>query len=73
MALRITPVGEVSGTVLGFGETCLQTDLAVRGRAVAGVRMLRIDSQFSRAKLAPAHGLAHTHGSSHRPRTRSGQ
>jgi hypothetical protein len=46
VALRISPSGDVSGMALVFGSTCLKTELAIRGRAVAGTLRLRLGSQF---------------------------
>ena len=46
VALRISPSGKVSGMALVFGSTCLRTELAIRGRAVAGTLQLRLGSQF---------------------------
>ena len=52
LALRVSPSGEVSGLALIFGSTCLKTELAIRGRAVAGTLRLRLGSQF--LELSPA-------------------
>jgi hypothetical protein len=52
VALRISPSGHVSGMALIFGSTCLKTELAIRGRAVAGTLQLRLGSQF--VELSPA-------------------
>ena len=52
VALRISPSGEVSGMVLIFGSTCLKTELAIRGRAVAGTLRLHLGGQF--LELSPA-------------------
>jgi hypothetical protein len=52
VALKISPSGDVSGMALMFGSTCLKTELAIRGRAVAGTLRLRLGSQF--LELSPA-------------------
>ncbi len=52
VALKILPSGEVSGMALIFGSTCRKTELALRGRAVAGTLQLRLGSQF--LELSPA-------------------
>ena len=52
VALKISPSGNVSGMALTFGSTCLKTELAIRGRAVAGTLQLRLGSQY--LELAPA-------------------
>jgi hypothetical protein len=52
VALKISPSGNVSGMALVFGSTCLKTELAIRGRAVAGTLRLTIGSQF--LELFPA-------------------
>ncbi len=52
VALKISPSGNVSGMALIFGSTCLKTELALRGRAVAGTLQLRLGSQF--LELSPA-------------------
>jgi hypothetical protein len=46
VSLRISPVGEVSGTATVFGPTCLKSEVAVRGRAVAGLLQLRLGTLF---------------------------
>jgi hypothetical protein len=46
MVLRIAPTGEVSGMVLIFGESCIKTELTIRGRPGAGMLMLRLGSQY---------------------------
>jgi hypothetical protein len=46
VALKISPSGNVSGMALIFGSTCLKTELAIRGRAVAGTLRLRLGGQF---------------------------
>lgn len=45
LSLTISPSGQVSGMVLIFGATCLKTEIAIRGRAVGGVLLLRLGSQ----------------------------
>ena len=52
IALKVSPSGKVSGMALVFGSTCLKTELAIRGRAVAGTLQLRLGSQF--VELSPA-------------------
>jgi hypothetical protein len=52
VALKISPSGNVSGMALIFGSTCLKTELAIRGRAVAGTLRLRLGGQF--LELSPA-------------------
>jgi hypothetical protein len=52
VALKVSPSGKVSGMALVFGSTCLKTELAIRGRAVAGTLRLRLGSQF--LELSPA-------------------
>lgn len=52
VALKISPSGDVSGMALMFGSTCLKTELAIRGRAVAGTLRLRLGGQF--LELSPA-------------------
>ena len=52
IALKISPSGQVSGMALIFGSTCLKTELAIRGRAVAGTLRLALGSQF--LELSPA-------------------
>jgi hypothetical protein len=52
VALKISPSGKVSGMALVFGSTCLKTELAIRGRAVAGTLRLMLGSQF--LELSPA-------------------
>jgi class 3 adenylate cyclase len=52
VALKVSPSGTVSGMALVFGSTCLKTELAIRGRAVAGTLRLRLGSQF--LELLPA-------------------
>jgi hypothetical protein len=46
LSLRISPWGKVSGMVLIFGSTCLKTELALRGSAIAGMLRLRLGSQY---------------------------
>jgi hypothetical protein len=46
VALKISRLGQVSGMALIFGSTCLKTELAIRGRAVAGTLRLMLGSQF---------------------------
>jgi len=46
LSLRISPSGDVSGMMMVFGSTCLKTELAIRGRAVAGTLQLRLGSQY---------------------------
>jgi hypothetical protein len=52
VALKISPSGHVSGMALVFGSTCRKTELAIRGRAVAGTLQLRLGSQY--LELSPA-------------------
>jgi hypothetical protein len=52
VALKVSPSGKVSGMALVFGSTCLKTELAIRGRAVAGTLRLMLGSQF--LELSPA-------------------
>ncbi|HYR64759.1 MAG TPA: hypothetical protein VEP47_01460, partial [Reyranella sp.] len=52
IALKISPSGQVSGMALIFGSTCLKTELAIRGRAVAETLRLTLGSQF--LELSPA-------------------
>jgi hypothetical protein len=52
VALKVSPSGNVSGMALVFGSTCLKTELAIRGRAVAGTLRLRLGGQF--LELSPA-------------------
>jgi len=52
VALKISPSGNVRGMALVFGSTCLKTELAIRGRAVAGTLQLRLGSEF--LELSPA-------------------
>jgi len=52
VSLRIAPSGTVSGMALVFSSTCLKTELAIGGRAVAGTLRLRLGSQF--VELSPA-------------------
>jgi hypothetical protein len=52
VALKVSPSGHVSGMALVFGSTCRKTELAIRGRAVAGTLQLRLGSQY--LELAPA-------------------
>ena len=59
MALRITPAGEVSGMVLIFGESCVKTELTIRGRAGAGVLMLRLGSQYVELSKRDDQALLH--------------
>ncbi len=46
VSLRIAASGIVSGMALVFSSTCLKTELAIGGRAVAGTLRLRLGSQF---------------------------
>jgi hypothetical protein len=46
LALRISPVGDVSGMASVFGPTCLKTEVAVRGRVLAGHLQLRLGTQY---------------------------
>jgi class 3 adenylate cyclase len=46
LSLRISASGDVSGMMMVFGSTCLKTELAIRGRAVAGTLQLRLGSQY---------------------------
>jgi hypothetical protein len=46
LALRVTSTAEVSGMVLVFSESCVKTELTIRGRAAAGILMLRLGSQY---------------------------
>jgi hypothetical protein len=52
VALKVSPSGHVSGMALIFGSTCRKTELAIRGRAVAGALQLRLGSQY--LELSPA-------------------
>jgi len=52
VALKISPSGQVTGMALVFGSTCLKTELAIRGRAVAGTLRLTLGSQF--LELSPS-------------------
>ena len=52
VALKVSPSGHVSGMALVFGSTCRNTELAIRGRAVAGTLQLRLGSQY--LELSPA-------------------
>ncbi|MGZ5910234.1 MAG: hypothetical protein ACXWLB_10185 [Reyranella sp.] len=52
VALKVSPSGHVSGMALVFGSTCRKTELAIRGRAVAGTLQLRFGSQY--LELSPA-------------------
>ncbi len=52
VALKVSPSGHVSGMALVFGSTCRKTELAIRGRAVAGTLQLRLGGQF--LELSPA-------------------
>ena len=52
VALKVSPSGHVSGMALIFGSTCRKTELAIRGRAVAGTLQLRLGSQY--LELSPA-------------------
>jgi len=52
VVLKVSPLGHVSGMALVFGSTCRKTELAIRGRAVAGTLQLRLGSQF--LELSPA-------------------
>jgi hypothetical protein len=52
VALKVSPSGQVSGMALVFGSTCRKTELAIRGRGVAGTLQLRLGSQF--VELSPA-------------------
>ena len=52
VALKVSPSGHVSGMALVFGSTCRKTELAIRGRAVAGMLQLRLGSQY--LELSPA-------------------
>ena len=45
MALRISPMGDVSGMATVFGPTCIKVEVAVRGRALAGHLQLRLGTQ----------------------------
>lgn len=46
ITLKVSPSGTVTGMALMFGSTCLKTELAIRGRAVAGTLRLRLGSQY---------------------------
>jgi hypothetical protein len=46
VSLRISSSGGVSGRMLSFGSTCLRSEFAIRGRAVAGTLLLRFGSQY---------------------------
>jgi hypothetical protein len=46
LSLRISAAGDVSGMMMVFGSTCLKTELAIRGRVVAGTLRLRLGSQY---------------------------
>jgi hypothetical protein len=46
LSLRLSPLGDVSGIATVFGLTCLKTDVAVRGRAIAGLLQLRLGTQY---------------------------
>jgi hypothetical protein len=46
LSLRISSLGDVSGKASVFGPTCLKTDVALRGRAVAGLLQLRLGTQY---------------------------
>jgi hypothetical protein len=46
VSLRISPVGDVSGVATVFGPTCLKSEIALRGRAVAGTLQLRVGALY---------------------------
>jgi class 3 adenylate cyclase len=46
VSLRISSSGDISGVMLIFGSTCLRTELAIRGHAVAGTLRLRFGRQY---------------------------
>jgi hypothetical protein len=46
VSLRISPVGDVTGTGTVFGPTCLKSEVAVRGRAVGGLLQLRLGTLY---------------------------
>jgi hypothetical protein len=59
MVLRITPMGEVSGMALVFSESCVKTELTIRGRAGAGMLLLRLGSQYVELSKRDDQALLH--------------
>jgi hypothetical protein len=46
LALRISPRGDVRGHARMFGQTCLKTQVALRGRAIGRTLQLRLGTQY---------------------------